>query len=288
MSNRDIRLAFNRRFFVEFVRWHTEWLRLLVARYKERGQYPVLPTQIIEYYPDTVDKEVAIISTLCMEWDSDTVLQQIAAMRELMGPSPYEWFAHRDYAAISIGRLQDERLDGTRRTHYWKIAQTFELLHRLCEDGRELQSVSKVLRGRKMEAYCQQVFEVCSFTYIGYKQRVIELVLKTTDGIGRGVWRAKPESVLCPRNPDLSKFIQMWMPMFRYDSYDWDEAVSLFNLEYPYDFFYAYLAWEELKRYNPVQCRQYQQRYKYRFDNRLSYRRSAWWTTQKIVPDINF
>lgn len=278
------RRAINIEWYNVFVKYHREWMRGLVAEYKERGLFPVLPTQIIEYYPDAADKEVAIFSTLCMEWDNGLELEQIADMRELMGPHPAEWFRNREYASISIARLQYNRLNGTNDAHYWKIARMFDILHLMCETYTGLISIRAAFRKTSIEKYCQRVFEECGFSYMSYKRRVIELVLRTTDGLGRGLWKAKPENILCPRKKAISDFVQDWFPFYKEDRYKFDEAVKFLGFDYDYDVFYAWLAWTELQRLYPTDCQRYQRRYKFLIDTKQMQSRRFWTGNAGWIP----
>jgi hypothetical protein len=281
------RRAVNAAWYAEFIKHHREWMRGIVAQYKQRGQFPVIPTQIIDYYPDAADKEVAIFSTLCMDWDNGHELEQIAAMRDLMWPHPANWFRHREYAYISIARLQMNRLDGSSNAHYWKIARTFDILHKLCETDFELISLRAAFRKMSMEKYCKQVAQECGFTFLPYKQRVIELVLHTNEGIGRGIWKARPEKVRCPRNKAIYDFVQDWFPFLKKDRYDFDEAVKFLGFDYDYDVFYAYLAWSELQKLYPTECQRYQRRFNFIFDNRQILHRKIWFGKNGCIPQVS-
>ena len=259
-------------------------MRGLVAEYKQRGLFPVFPTQIIEYYPDAADKEVAIFSALCMDWKNGMELEQIADMRNLMGPHPAEWFWNREYASISIARLQNNRLNGSKEAKYWKIARTFDILHLMCEDYNGLISLRAAFRKTSMDKYCQRVAQECGFRFIPYKQRVIELVLRTTDGIGRGLWKAKPEKIQCPRNKDINAFVQLWFPYFRRDRYDFDEAIKFLGFDYDYDVFYAFLAWTELQRLHPKECLHYQRRFTFMIENKQLMQRKFWFGKNGCIP----
>ena len=268
-------------YFSEFSTYHREWLRELVAKYKDRGMFPIFPTQIIEYYSDDADKEVAIISTFCMDWNKNE-LEQIAVLRDMMGEHPYEWYKSRSFVTLGIGKNQGRRLEGNPAVSYWKIAKLFSILYDMCH-GRNV----SVLKRGGLANFCKKVKEVCNFPNMEYKRGVVELVLRTSDGIGRNLWATDPQKVKSPVTSKIRAFIRLWFPDVD-SKWTFDESVSLFCLEYDYDMFYAYLAYQELCRVNPVECRKYLTRYQSRWKTGAYYRRCEWSGSRNIMPEINF
>ena len=287
-QNRQIVKAVKERFFDEFAQYHCEWLRRLVAAYKEHGVFPVFPTQIIEYYPDKGDKEIAIFSTLCMNWRNGKELEQIASMRKLMGDHPAQWFANREFVMLSIGRMQDYAIDGYQNGRYWKIAKVFSMLYDFLHDGRGPRYPSDVFTQKKFADFCQNVSEICEISDIEYKRDVIELVLMTSDGLGRKLWTTMPSKVKCPVCDEIKRYLTQWFPFYRSGLWTWDEAVRLFQLEHDYDFFYAWLAHTELARLYPKACMKYAGRYQSRIDSHRTFRGNDWRKDRGMQPDINF
>lgn len=276
--------AVRERFFDEFSAYHRKWLRELVARYKERGEFPVYPTQIIEYYPDKEDKEIAIFAALCMSWTNGKELDQIAAMRKIMGEHPAQWFRERGFVVLSIGREQDKAIEGYAGGKYWKVAKVFDLLYDECRKTLP----SKTFKGNKFNDYCDKVSSVCGIPGIDYKRSIMEIVLRTTDGIGRGLWLSR-KTLKCPDSADIRKYIKLWFPYFKSHLWTFDEAVHLFGLEYDYDFFYAWLAHNELARINPKACRQYLQRYLSRWELGWTFHGRDWTVKDRgRIPKIEF
>lgn len=287
-QNREIVKAVRQRFFYEFSEYHCEWLRRLVKEYKKHGSFPVFPTQIIEYYPRVADKEIAIFSTLCMSWRNGRELEQIASMRKLMGDSPSEWLMNREFVTLSIGREQDHAIEGYTNGRYWKIAKVFDLLYDTLSDVRGLRYPSSVFTPKKFSEFCQEVSQICDISGIEYKQAVIELVLRTSDGIGRNLWPTAPSKVKCPVSVDLKRYMTKWFPFWRSGLWSWSEAIKLFRLENEYDFFYAWLAHTELERLDPLACRKYATRYQSRIDLQRTFIMTDWKKDRGMQPEINF
>lgn len=271
---------------VEFMRWHSEFLRELVAKYKERALFPVFPTQIIEHYTEPEDKDIAIFAALCMNWDNGKELRQIAAMRKLMGEHPWEWFCKREFVVISVGERQEEAIDGYRHGRYWKVAKVFDLLYDECRREGGVLRPSVVFGRKGIKAFCAKADEVCGIKDADFKAGVMELVMRTQDGIGRGLWR--DNGATCPLHADTERLLREWFPSYLSTVWTWEEATQLFGLEHGYDFFYAWLAYRELQRTNPHECSRYGTVYHLRWKRGEYYPRYRWIGVQGIVPSINF
>ena len=71
--------------------------------------------------------------------------------------------------------------------------------------------------------------------------------------------------------------------------FGFDEAVKMFRFENDYDFFYFYLAWEELSRRNPRECSRYASIYMKRYNEGSFLVKANWFgKTKGIVPKIDF
>lgn len=279
--------AIKQDFYTDFAQYHFLWLRQLVAAYKERGEYPVLPTQIIEYYRDQADKEFAIFSTLCMSWDNGKELEQIADMRRLIGGHPAEWVKNREFVVLSIGREQDNKLDGYKRAQYWKIAKVYDVLYDLCYEGQGFFLPSDVFTKASFADYCQQVADTCEIKDIAYKQAIIELVLRTSDGIGRGLW-PMTKKLQCPQPKGIKTYLKTWFPDWHSSIWTFEEAISLFRLEHDYDFYYAFLAHTELARLHPLSCKKYLSRFQSRWKLHILFKPRDWKYGRDAQPEIKF
>lgn len=287
-KKRSAEKAVRERFFLEFSQYHCEWLRDLVRQYKEYGVYPVLPTNIAEYYPNKEDKEIALFSTFCMSWTNDNELEQIASMRELIGKHPAEWFRNREFITISVGREQGNFIGGYRNGRYWKIAKVFDLLYVMCHREGKVLMPSEALTVESYNKYCDMIANVCELRDMDRKKGIVELVLRSSDGIGRGLWVNTRKPVRCPLTSKTLHFVKEWFPDWTKNLWPFDEVVKLFRLEHDYDLFYAALAYEEQASLFPDAYKKYATRYHTIWKNQAVHPRHYWISGHGITPIIKF
>ena len=288
IDTNDVYKANNIRFYDHFGKYHREWMRELVSKYKARGLYPVFPTQIAEYYQSREDKEIAVMTSLCMDWNDDTELLQISSMRALLGESPWRWFSSREFVILSLPKNQQLYIDGAQNCRYWRLAKFMDILYDICKDGDRMILPSDAFRRIPIEGFLRQVKDTCGFSHLRYKRCVMELYLRSSDGIGCGLWKDKGVNPSCPVSSELRKFLLTWVPFTNRGEWTWDESVSLFELEHDYDFFYAFLAYKELARKEPAACRRYVDVYRSRMKNGCLLPRAKWLGSQGKVPKIEF
>lgn len=277
------------KFFKDFVKPVIPFFRELTYKYKEYGEYPVFPTFIAEYYTDKRDKEVALFSTLCMDWRNGDVYEQVQSMRELMGDSPHEWFQRRLFVTISVGRVQNDKL-GNGGAKYWQIARLFDRLYHLCKEkntfelGRVFHSRGKAKRSR-MELFAEDVCTAIEFDKRWeFKINVIELVFRATDGLGMGIWKGCKTGEKCPRNIEIHNFVKIWLNEYT-KKWDFEDTIRMFGLDNDADFFYLYLAWAKLSRKRPKECSRFATVFYDRFDRREALPVYRW---RKFFPTIEF
>lgn len=287
---RQLRKNVRERFFTDFSVCHVRWMRELVEKYKDRGIYPVFPTQIAEYYSRPEDKEIALFSALLMKWDNGNELEQIGSMRRILGDRPYEWFANREFVSLSLPREQENYIDGHPFCRYWKIAKLYDMLYVACrrEDG-QLTPFSEVFsQGDAFADFCNKYAGTCGYNGINYPRMVVELVLRSSDGIGQRLWTTTPQHIKCPVRGKIRDFLGLWFPDYYSRYWPFDEAIKLFRLQYDYDFFYAYLAWESLSEVNPIGCKQYLVRYTSRYKSDVVLENFYWRKDRSRQPEIKF
>lgn len=286
---RNVVKAVRERFFLEFSECFSEWIKDLVSQYKERGIFPIFPTQIIEYYQDQADKDVSIFAALCMRWNNRDELTQVAAMREILGAHPYEWFANREFVMLSTGKNQFKAINGFASGTNWKVARCYDLLYDACRTkDRKLTLPSQVFIRGKFDTFCNQFASACHIQEMRYKGRVAELVLRTSDGIGRGVWGNTSTGVQSPMNRQINKFTAQWFPWLGGTMWTLKDITRLFRLEHSYDWFYFWLAYEELKIANPAECKRFAAAYARWLEDSDLRPRYAWYGTRGILPKIKF
>ena len=114
--------------------------------------------------------------------------------------------------------------------------------------------------------------------------RLLSHALRASDGLGQGLWGNVSTGERCPITEEIRKFLHLWFPNYRTYGNE-DEAIGLFGLEQDVDFFYAWLAWGELKKKNPRQCEVYVQRYAKWYRNFCDMRKQKW---DGVLPEIVF
>ena len=276
--------------FLEFAEWHCAWLRKLVAKYKERGIYPIFPTQIAEYYQSREDKEIAVMSSLMMDWFRDTELAQITDMRNVMGDSPWRWFCDREFVNLSAFRTSNKLLDGSLYCMYWKLAKFYDMLYDFCYDGYRFILPSEAFRKHSLGDFMDEVCRLFYFKYgRSFAVSIFELYVKSSDGIGCGLWRrGRMSDPSCPKFRGLDKYVKTWFPDYSPTLWSWDEVTALFRLERRYDLCYAYLAYSDLEKVDALACRQYWTRYQSRWESGIMFLKKDWVGERGRQPVIRF
>ena len=277
-------------FMMEFTKYVRPWFTELVSTYKEYGEFDVYPTVIADYYPDRRDKVVALMSTLCMDWKKESILQQVHSMIAIMGSHPYEWFKSREFVMMSIGRDQDNTLDGGGAA-YWKMARLFDRLYEMCKRKRTF-SLGMVFPPRKttdgksrLERFASSFLEEVEYdTGWEFKTNVIELVLRTSDGLGRGLWKNSKSGEKCPRRSEIYAFMKVWVSDYS-RTWDFKQCVGWFGLEHEHDFFYLWMAWKRLVQLRPKECSKFSNVFVNRYNDRLMVVKWKW---MDYLPKIDF
>lgn len=254
-------------FFKNYGKHHIAWMNALVQKYKERGEYPFFPTIIADYYTNRRDKEVALLMTACIKWDSKTVFKQVRSMRSILGDSPYLWLRNQEYKVLGLPRNQEIKVEGYRRGHFWKVSQFAQRLYDICDSQEGFLPFEQVFNEINLPTFIDNLCSEFDFGEIGYRGRMIDMALRINNGIGKGLWSIpNGYKVFCPITPEMSKFAQIWLPEFKKQksnrfSITYDEAVSMYGFYEDTDFLYAYLGWNELCKTNPTACGLYTAKY---------------------------
>lgn len=254
-------------FFKTYGKHHIAWMKELVQKYKERGEFPFFPTILADYYTNKRDKEVALLMSACIKWDSETVFKQVRSMKNILGDSPYLWLRNQEYKALGLPRNQETKVEGYRRAHYWKVSQYAHRIYELCDDTEGFVPFEEVFNILNLPSFIDRLCSEFDFGEQGYRGRMIDMALRTKDGVGKGLWSI-PDGykVLCPISPEMSKFAQIWLPEYKKQKkaayyLTYDEAISLYEFDNETDFLYAYFGWKELCKTNPTACGLYAAKY---------------------------
>lgn len=278
-------------YFVDFTKHHRPWLKELAQKYKERGEFPLLPMVILpSYYEDARDKEVAVFAGLLIS-DGETIghstFDKVAAFKRLLGDSPWDWFAERMFVGLSIGRNQNKR---TGCVENWKIAKLMDRLWQECFGETAIHRTLEVVVADIAKTQHCSYFDVltylledCSVGNYEYKLRLLLQILVCSDGFSLGLWSVDPSVLKCPLTHDLRLFVETWFPDYRrYGSVD--DAIRLFGVGET-DFFYAWLGYKELQKRNPKGCSIYATRYRSWYECGFNAKPYRW---RKIMPNIPF
>lgn len=291
----DIRKKNIMAYFMEFSRFHRPWLKELSEKYKERGDFPIIPMVVLpSYYDDIRDKEVAAFAALLIS-DNDC-FERVQAFREMLGEQPWKWFENKDFLNLSLGSVQNERTGGVDN---WKIAKLMDRLWCACyNDGA---SIRDRLYGKERicvnidrmahQDWCSRFDELtylvedCGVGQYYYKLRLLLMVLCTDDGFGLSLWHYDVRNAIkCPIAPGMREFVGTWFPDWRKVG-DIDLAIRLLGFERGCDFFYAYLGYKELQKRNPKGCGLYATRYQTWYELGSKMDKSRW---KSVMPEIKF
>lgn len=250
-----------RDYFLQYSQAVRPWLKELAEKYKAKGEFPLIPIQILpSYYTDVRDKEIAAFVALLIP-ETENVLKNIGEFRQMLGESPWEWFRNRGFVRLGIGRVQDKRTGGV---FNWKIAK---LMDRLWEEhfakttkaassiGQTIRLIADIERCSYFDVLTYLV-EDCGVGDYFYKLRLLLMTAATSDGFGLSLWGVDPSELKCPLTTDLRTFVSTWFPDYRrFGSID--DAIHEFGFEMDCDFFYAWLGYKELQKRNPKACSEF-------------------------------
>ena len=278
-ENRAFRKEVLSRFLVDFTEWHRPFLQELAERYKARGRFPYYPIRDLALsYVDDCDKEVAALAGVLVAEGAKSD-ERVRAFRIMMGDSPYEWFVKRSFAMVATGDNQTKRTGGMTN---WKIARYFDYLYKGYNGCFE----------RTQNLPLTIMTAVGKTNYL-YRLQLLRLIMCTTDGMGLGLWQNTRYRVKCPDSFGVRQFVKLWFPEIALRGmpgglFSYGEVIRLLGFEREYDFFYAYLGWEELCRRNPKECSRYVTVYNKRYSEGNKQTARYWTGDRRILPDIDF
>jgi len=272
-------------YFLFYSRYHIEWMKDLVSAYKRRGEFPLMPSLLADYYTNSRDIETALLMTISIRWNSANVYRQVQDMKRIIGNSPYLWLRNGDYKILGLPRNQYDSIDGYSCCRLWKVSRIADRLSELCKGSEGFSAFEEVFNGS--ESLPKFAENLCVEYELGekrYRGRVLDIVFRTSDGIGKGLWSLPDDYHLrCPYTRDIELFLKMCFPSYHVRLFSFDDAVSLFGFERDSDFFYAYLGWKDLCRRNPEKCNLYAKKYSSWY--RVGANNSPWvWRTS--LPEI--
>lgn len=247
-------------------KYHLPWIHEMVKRYKELGEYPLIPCrELAMRYSDNRDREIAAFMGFAIRYDGDySVISE--AMEEL-GERPWEWFVNRGFVRLSMGDMQDGKTCGQTN---WKIAQMFHNLHKVYAHSECATLGEAVLTICKqtltpLDQYLEKMFENCKLNHKDDELHTLILVLSPADGIGLSMWTISQPDIRCPLTKDVRAFLGYWWPRW------WvyvtiNECPGCFGLS-DGDLYVASVAYARLREKYPAECAYYEARYANSFAN---------------------
>lgn len=283
-------------YWTAFSTHHLSWMKELVSKYKESGEYPPMPMLVLpSYYPDVRDKEVAVFASLLIKDDGN--FDRINDIRKMITANPFDWFKERGFVRLSLGKAQNRRTGGVEN---WKIAKLFDRLWEICHIttadtpvGTTISFVRPIgfqveLMAKAQDcSFCDvltQILQGCPVVGLLYKIRLLLLILGRFGGFSINLWTVPPDEIKSPHTGKSEDFLKLWMPDYIVTG-GFDEAVGMFALDNPGDFFYACLAWEKLCKLYPKACERYLSIYKGWYKRKDLFTPHEW---KRIQPDISF
>lgn len=250
-----------RDYFLQYSQAVRPWLKELAEKYKAKGEFPLMPIQILpSYYTDVRDREIAAFVALLIP-ETENVLKNIGEFRQMLGESPWEWFKNRGFVRLGIGKVQDKRTGGV---FNWKIANMFSRLwdEHFAKTTKAASSIGQTIRLIADIERCSYfgvltyICEDCGVGDYDYKLRLLLMIAATSDGFGLGLWSVDPSELKSPLTTDLRTFLATFFPNYKRYGNSAD-AINLFGFDRDCDFFYAYLAYKELQKRNPKVCSEF-------------------------------
>lgn len=283
-ANRELKWKILSEYVAHFGRYHLPWLHELAERCKASGELPVWAVVTLPmYYRDIRDREVAAFAgTLLKE---DCTYGQIQEMREMLGEHPWEWFEGREFVQLSLGSVQNLKTGGVRN---WVISRMYDRLWRECQTANEYggmtggisRAISRLTDTGVVTVYgalchlvggmvCKPSFSLRLLAHL----YVCDFKVVTED----------PLDMRCPVADGIRGFIDTWIPDYDAHLGTLDDAISLFGFENHYDFLYAYLGYEELKKKDPKACSVYATAYHRWYVKGVRKNASQW---RSIQPEL--
>jgi len=214
------------------------WLHRIAKDYKERnGVYLNGVTLLPHYYKEVRDKEIAALASLFIT--EKRMMEQVKIMREILTPSPWNWFVSRGFVELGTGKVMGMRISGW--NYGAKNIEISEFFDKLQDKYLQTGSFPS---GEDIKRLLPPLPQMPN------NLRWLRIVLED-DVYGGGL---SHDRRLCPITKDVTELLKVCFPNYRaYGTVD--DAISLFAFDDDSDFFYAALAFKELSKSNPKGCR---------------------------------
>ena len=267
------------KWFLEYSDLHVKWLHELKDKWLERGVFTIDPSIIADYYVDKRDKEVALFASLLIA-TGGRCYDRVQTYRKMMGNHPWEWFKNRGFVAVED-------------VWHGEAKRIFAYFNELWENCFKYGSYPSI------EACVKELMRICGISYVEAIEKTIAndyvhvkktrlahltLVLSNAETFGRCVWDITRADVKYPITDGLKAFLRTWMPDYHKCGKDYEDYPVLFGMD-SVDFYFSYLAYEDLSIFRPTECSRYSSWYNIVYSNKSHYKPYVW---MRKMPKIIF
>ena len=271
--NREYRKKVIADSFRAFTKCHVAWMKELKDVYLARGDFGIRPEILADYYNDIRDKEIALLVSVMLPMTENT-LDAVTRFHSLIGEHPWEWFKERRFSVENQYTFVEKCRIIPFLNEWWR--EMFK-----DNDYASLGECVKNVSERDGISYLDMMIRTKKVSML--RLATVLLVFSRCDGFGQGLWNIDREDIKIPVRSVLITFLQTWFPdCTKYG--ELDECIELFGMD-SIDFFYCYLAYEELKKFRPKECARYVNFYSEAYKRHTHHKPYVWLTKS---PKIDF
>lgn len=260
-------------FYKDFSIDHRLWLRELTDKYKERGLLPLSPLILADYYKECEDKLLAVLVACILLDDNERVMEQVSAMRKILGEHPYkDFYSNRTFVQLSNGANQTKYIAYFRSTKYYEISKLFDIIWNIEHDyGKKMFEVFfETITLKEYTPYNALLLLLRDFPVGRPEWRVNLALLRLCDkkGISEPLWDlgCLDEKLECPLSKEIKDYLNTWF--FEWSrTFTFKEVCAILGFEREIDVYYSMLAFRELSRYKPKEVKDYLKLYYTQFKN---------------------
>ena len=233
------------------------WVHRIAFDYKERKGAKLSGMSLLpSYYEDARDKEIAVLAGMLM--NENELLAQVSAMRNVLGSSPWEWFRTRGFVEYGTGAMLNKRMFGNLGPPSLNFSKIFSYLYDQSEIFFRHEPDSGLMHFFEVSCTDRNLHSWFSEVYADIPP-VNEVRLRwLRASLEDDVWGMcnilEDWERTCPITPDVYSCLRVWLP--EYTEYrSTDDAIRQFKFDDSIDFYYACMAYKELSKVQPLECR---------------------------------
>lgn len=280
-------------FMKEFGVANRAWLRELTEKYKERGKFPLSPLILSDYYNVYEDKLLATLIACFLLDDNDMVMQQVSAMRKILGEHPYrDLYSNRAFVQLSGGLIQTKPIAYFGSVQHWEISKLLDIIWNI-EDNNKKPLFDVFFESMTIKEYTphhalRSLFKELPVAFPEWRINLALLRLCSLDGISEHLWDIGGlESKLeCPFDRRIKSFMDNWFPNWDY-TFTFSELCIILGFEKEIDVYYCMFGFRELALSKPKEIQDYLHAYIIQLRHRTVNKDGRRWI-KKRTPKIEF